>query len=189
MMGISPLTLCSVLLFVGTVTGEHQAVCPNPTMEAKQGDDVILRCFLEPEFNLSASTVDWSRVDLYKRPPVHVYRSKKDDPRAQMDRYRDRTTLNHKELSRGNADLLISSVQPSDSGSYECYIPKLKVGCTIDLAVEKENQQSTTGPPEEDREPHRKVPVAAVAAGLVVVAAVVVGLIVFLVKRGKIQIG
>uniref|UniRef100_A0A8P4KU15 Ig-like domain-containing protein n=1 Tax=Dicentrarchus labrax TaxID=13489 RepID=A0A8P4KU15_DICLA len=145
---MTPVTLC-VLLFVGTVTGKYSVTCRSQSVSAAEGDDVTLQCRLHPPVNLSAYTLDWSRVDLKEPREVHVYRSKGDDPTAQMDRYRDRTTLNHEELSRGIVTLLISSVQLSDSGLYKCYIPKLKVGCTIKLTVE-EDQQSTTGPPEED---------------------------------------
>ncbi|XP_035516702.1 butyrophilin subfamily 2 member A2-like [Morone saxatilis] len=150
MMLMCPVTLCSVLLFVGTVTGKYSATCRSQPVSAAEGDDVTLQCLLHPPVNLSAYTLDWSRLDIKELGEVHVYRSKRDDPTAQMVRYKNRTTLNHEELSRGIVTLQISSVQPSDSGPYKCYIPKLKAGCTINLTVVEENQQSTTGPPEED---------------------------------------
>ncbi|XP_051241275.1 uncharacterized protein LOC127354934 [Dicentrarchus labrax] len=161
-------------------------------MEAKRGEDVVLRFFLEPEFNLSAKTLEWSRDDLKEPNEVHVYRSKGDDPTAQIGQYKNRTTLNHEELSRGIGTLLISSVQPSDSGLYQCYIPKLKVGCTINLTVVEEDQQSTTGPPEEDvTEPNNANVGNRNAARARIVTAAVVTLYVLVVlvlwKLGKIQ--
>uniref|UniRef100_A0A8P4FY45 Ig-like domain-containing protein n=1 Tax=Dicentrarchus labrax TaxID=13489 RepID=A0A8P4FY45_DICLA len=130
-------------------TGKYSVTCRSQSVSAAEGDDVTLQCRLHPPVNLSAYTLDWSRVDLKEPREVHVYRSKGDDPTAQMDRYRDRTTLNHEELSRGIVTLLISSVQLSDSGLYKCYIPKLKSLC-ISFETVEEDQQSTTGPPEED---------------------------------------
>lgn len=93
-----------------------------PEIVAEQGDDVTLQCCFDPLINLKHHTVDWKRVDLNK--VVHAYRHGKDFLHPQMEQYRNRTTLNHGDLTRGIMTLQISSVQLSDSGEYECNVPK-----------------------------------------------------------------
>lgn len=108
--------------------------CPNQ-IEVVQGDGASLQCRLAPQLDLSDYTVDWKRVDLEE--VVHVYRSKRDDPRPQAERYRNRTTLNHEHLRTGILTLLISSVQLSDSGRYKCFVPKQNASCFIKLVGEQ----------------------------------------------------
>lgn len=112
--------------------------CPN-RIEVGRGDDASLRCHLAPQLDLSDYTVDWKRG----QEVVHVYRSKRDDPRPQTERYRNRTTLNHEQLHTGNLTLLISSVQPSDSGEYKCFVPKQNTGCSIKLIVGEHAELNT----------------------------------------------
>lgn len=104
--------------------------CPNQT-EVVRDDDALLQCRLAPQLDLSDDTVDWKR----DKEVVHVYRSKRDDPHSQTERYRNRTTLNHEHLHRGILTLKISSVQPSDSGKYKCYVPQQNASCFIKLVV------------------------------------------------------
>ncbi|KAF1394579.1 hypothetical protein PFLUV_G00002510 [Perca fluviatilis] len=82
-----------------------------------------------------------------------------------MDRYRDRTTLNHEDLIRGIVTLKISSVTLSDSGPYKVYVPDLTAPSVINISVvskdqanrTKRNDSSTSGPPveEESESEHR----------------------------------
>ncbi|KAL7404021.1 hypothetical protein ABVT39_008582 [Epinephelus coioides] len=110
---------------------------------AVEGDDVTLRCPLAPGVDLSAYTVDVSRLDLDVRDnDVHVYRRGKDHLQTQMAQYKDRTTLIHEDLTRGILTLTLSSVKLSDSGRYKVYVPKLDAGCVIDLSVVTKDQEN-----------------------------------------------
>ncbi|KAM9363789.1 uncharacterized protein ABDE67_019903 [Symphorus nematophorus] len=196
----SALVLLAVL---SSAAGDYRAVCPEPIIEAVEGDSVLLRCRLDPLINLSTLTVDWKRL----KEVVHAYRHGKDQPGAQLPEYRGRTTLSHEDLNGGDVNLEISSLNQSDAGSYKCYVPKLKANCTVDLNVVKKDQQSrtktgdfsTSAPPvEEVTCPHdgdaAKMEavspgvVGGVAGGILVAVAVAAVVIVILVKRGKIRV-
>ncbi|XP_038595568.1 myelin-oligodendrocyte glycoprotein-like [Micropterus salmoides] len=75
-----------ILLFAVTVTGEPPAMYQAQPIKAAEGDDVTLQCRLDPPVNLSAFTVDWTRLD--NKDIVHVYRHQQDDPDPQTDQYR-----------------------------------------------------------------------------------------------------
>ncbi|KAI9529241.1 hypothetical protein NQZ68_013548 [Dissostichus eleginoides] len=108
-------------------------------VEAVEGGSATLQCRLDPPINLSKYIVDWNR-GLTRQ--VHVYRSQRDDPELQMLQYRDRTALNHGDLTRGVLTLTISNVSLSDNGSYEVYLPKPEVTCLTHLTVVKEEEQT-----------------------------------------------
>ncbi|KAF1394587.1 hypothetical protein PFLUV_G00002590 [Perca fluviatilis] len=161
--------------------GEHRLTCPQ-TKEAAEGDDVIIRCGLDPPVDLSDSTLDVARLDLGDDDgDVHCYRRGKDQQDDQMDRYRDRTTLNHEDLIRGIVTLKISSVTLSDSGPYKVYIKKLRAHSVINISVvsgTKRNDSSTSGPPMGEETEHRggsakKTSVWKIVVPIVCVAAVV----------------
>ncbi|KAF1394581.1 hypothetical protein PFLUV_G00002530 [Perca fluviatilis] len=148
--------------------GEHRLTCPQ-TIEAAEGDDVIIRCGLDPPVDLSDSTLDVARLDLGDDDgDVHCYRRGKDQQDDQMDRYRDRTTLNHEDLIRGIVTLKISSVTLSDSGPYKVYVPDLTASFIVNITVDSAKEESDW---------------------IIVLACVcgVVGLLLLLVKRGVIQ--
>lgn len=110
-----------------------QAICPKPLIKVEEGVDVSLPCHLDPPRDVSGYTVDWKR-DGQERP-VHVYRDRMDDPVSQMGDFRNRTSLNHENLRRGNLTLCISSVRLSDTGSYKCFVPKLYESCIVNLSI------------------------------------------------------
>lgn len=122
-------------------TAEHRIICPTQLVRA-EGEAIKLPCRLDPEVNLSGFTVDWRRDDLHA--VVHSYRHRKDDPGPQLEQYRNRTTLNHEDLSRGILDLQISSVRLSDSGRFTCNVPKLRSSCSFSLTVGKKSDRTTT---------------------------------------------
>ncbi|XP_045903773.1 CD276 antigen homolog isoform X3 [Micropterus dolomieu] len=128
-------------------------MCQTQLIKAAEGDNVTLQCRLDPPVNLSAFTVDWTRLD--NKDIVHVYRHQQDDPDPQTDQYRGRTTLLHEDLIRGVLTLHISSVKLSDRGLYKGFVPNLKTSCVVDLIVDQQNEtkrdySSTTGSPEEE---------------------------------------
>ncbi|XP_033985821.1 myelin-oligodendrocyte glycoprotein-like [Trematomus bernacchii] len=166
-------------------------VFPQP-VEAVEGGSATLQCRLDPPIDLSFYTVDWNR-GLTRQ--VHVYRSRRDDPDSQMLEYRDRTTLNHGDLTRGVLTLTISNVSLSNNGPYEVYLPQLGVRCSTHLTVvtkEQENQtkrndSSTTSPPAGERNDasNREAGRAAIILTVLLILCVLVVLLVL--KRGKIQ--
>ncbi|KAL7405395.1 hypothetical protein ABVT39_028380 [Epinephelus coioides] len=117
---------------------------------AVEGDNVTLQCPLAHGVDLSAYTVDVSRLDLnVSDNDVHVYRNGQDHLRPQMAQYKKRTTLIHEDLTRGILTLIISSVKLSDNGRYKVYVTKRNAGCVIDLSVVPKDDSSTTKPPVE----------------------------------------
>uniref|UniRef100_A0A3B4T6V2 Immunoglobulin domain-containing protein n=1 Tax=Seriola dumerili TaxID=41447 RepID=A0A3B4T6V2_SERDU len=180
--------LAFMRLFVSPA--QHHVKCPTETIQAEEGDDVTLRFDLDPRVNLEDYTLDVRRTDLDE--VVHVYRHGKDHTDPQTERYRDRTTLIHEDLSRGIVTLQISSVQLKDSGPYQCFVPGLRAGCTTVLNVVKKVQHNktrtddvmtTTSPPNPDAQ---TVNVGAVVGG-VLGAVVLIIIIIVLVKRGIIR--
>lgn len=133
------LTSLGILLFVQGITGDHHAKCPTEPIEAVRGDTVTLQCRLDPQENVVDSTVDWKHVDFDE--VVHSYRHNRDHLHLQAERFRGRTALDHDHLSGGINTLNISSVQPSDSGSYRCFFQKWTASCTITLHVVDKDQQ------------------------------------------------
>ncbi|XP_022623417.1 butyrophilin subfamily 2 member A1-like [Seriola dumerili] len=174
---------------------QHHVKCPTETIQAEEGDDVTLRFDLDPRVNLEDYTLDVRRTDLDE--VVHVYRHGKDHTDPQTERYRDRTTLIHEDLSRGIVTLQISSVQLKDSGPYQCFVPGLRAGCTTVLNVVKKVQHNktrtddvmtTTSPPNPDAQ---TVNVGAVVGGFLGAVGVLGFLcapIGVLVKRGTIKV-
>ncbi|XP_059207066.1 myelin-oligodendrocyte glycoprotein-like [Centropristis striata] len=149
-------TVLSFLQFAGgklrSHSGGFRPICVE-NITAVEGDPVTLQYRLEQPIDLSAVTVDVTRLDLDASDNVvHVYRHGRDDPGPQMSEYRRRTTLDHADLMRGNVTLQISSVNLSDSGRYRVFIPTLKARCTTELIVEpmKRHISSTTRPPPGD---------------------------------------
>ncbi|KAF1394585.1 hypothetical protein PFLUV_G00002570 [Perca fluviatilis] len=145
----------------------------NQTVEAEEGHDVTLQGRLDPPVDLSSYTFDVARLDLGIYGDVYSYRRGEDHLDDQMDRYRDRTTLNHEDLIRGIVALKISSVTLSDSGPYKVYVPDLRASFIVNITV---------GSAKEEFVWKTVVPIVCVC-----VAAVGV-LLLLLVKRGVIRI-
>ncbi|XP_042257878.1 CD276 antigen-like isoform X2 [Thunnus maccoyii] len=110
------------------VIGSAQPIITSP------GDDVILPCHLDPEFNVQRLTVEWSKPDLKPDPSdrlsrveyVHLYRNRREVPDMKIPAYLSRTELFTDELERGNISLKIMNVTLADEGRYRCLVPKLK---------------------------------------------------------------
>lgn len=73
---------------------------------------MTLRGYPRPPVNLSPYTLDLKRLDL-RDDLVHVYRHEQDDFLSQSHRYKNRTTLVHGDLIRGDVTLQISPVNLS----------------------------------------------------------------------------
>uniref|UniRef100_A0A8B9GWK0 Ig-like domain-containing protein n=1 Tax=Astyanax mexicanus TaxID=7994 RepID=A0A8B9GWK0_ASTMX len=89
----------------------------------KAGEDVVLPCFLEPNISAVDMTVEWFRTDWTETDTlVHLYEGHEDRNEKQIKSYRGRTALFREELKKGNTSLKLSALQPSDRGSYKCFI-------------------------------------------------------------------
>ncbi|XP_027131165.1 V-set domain-containing T-cell activation inhibitor 1-like isoform X2 [Larimichthys crocea] len=97
------------------VIGSHEPV------KATVGQDVILPCHLEPPSDVSTLTVEWKQDE----KQVHRYRSGADDLAGQDENFKDRTSLFHEEMTRGNISLKLTKVTERDAGTYTCHVPKL----------------------------------------------------------------
>ncbi|XP_055361299.1 myelin-oligodendrocyte glycoprotein-like [Betta splendens] len=167
-----------LLGFVAVAAVElHDAVCQTQPVKVEEGGDVTLHCHLSPSFDVTGHTVEWMRVDLNQ--VVHLYRHRKDDTSSQMDQYRNRTKLNHQNLSRGILDLHITSVHLSDSGEYRCHVPTLSARCTQTLTVERDEHDSRTTKPLKAMEP--QTPDASAAEPVKVPAVICVSIAAFIV--------
>ncbi|KAF1394582.1 hypothetical protein PFLUV_G00002540 [Perca fluviatilis] len=168
----------------------------NQTVKTEEGHDVILQGRLDPPVDLSDYTFDVARLDLGIYGDVYSYRRGEDHLDDQMDRYRDRTTLNHEDLIRGIVALKISSVTLSDSGPYKVYVPDLRVSFIVNITVvpkgqlseTKRNDPTTTRPPATSPDSAKEESVWKIVVTCVCVcAAAVVGVLLLLVKRGVIR--
>ncbi|KAG8005915.1 Butyrophilin subfamily 3 member A3, partial [Nibea albiflora] len=134
--------LCSLLV---NLTGESDVVGSHEPVKATVGQDVILPCHLEPPFDVSTLTVEWK----CNRTIVHLYRSGADDVHTQDKNFKNRTSLFHEEMSRGNISLKLTNVTELDAGNYSCCVPKLdsqvKRGNVILTVAPGEGETSAAG--------------------------------------------
>ncbi|XP_044198127.1 myelin-oligodendrocyte glycoprotein-like isoform X2 [Thunnus albacares] len=126
--------LCLTFIVWTPVEGQSEVIGSTQPIIASPGDDVILPCHLDPEFNVKGLTVEWSKPDLKPDPSdrlsrvdyVHLYRDRREVPDMKIPAYLNRTELFTDELERGNISLKIMSVTLADEGRYRCLVPKLK---------------------------------------------------------------
>ncbi|XP_067436742.1 myelin-oligodendrocyte glycoprotein-like isoform X1 [Thunnus thynnus] len=126
--------LCLTFIVWTPVEGQSEVIGSTQPIIASPGDDVILPCHLDPEFNVTGLTVEWSKPDLKPDPSdrlsrvdyVHVYRHRQEDLDMKIPAYLNRTNLFTDELERGNISLKIMNVTLADEGRYRCLVPKLE---------------------------------------------------------------
>ncbi|RVE60823.1 hypothetical protein OJAV_G00184550 [Oryzias javanicus] len=107
-----------------------------PQISAAPGDDVILPCCLASEKDLQDYTVEWTKMDPAWRSFVYLYLNRKTMTELMMETLIPRVSLNPDGLKRGNVTLKIRNVTLQDEGTYRCFIPGLKHGETVHLAVD-----------------------------------------------------
>uniref|UniRef100_A0A3B3X2B4 B30.2/SPRY domain-containing protein n=1 Tax=Poecilia mexicana TaxID=48701 RepID=A0A3B3X2B4_9TELE len=128
-------------------SGLHLIGSSQPIVAAP-GDDVILPCRVEPEWDAVGKTVEWSRPDLRPTGPqkrveyVFVYRFRKTDRDMMMDTYIQRTSLSQDGLRRGDVSLTIRNVSLQDQGRFRCFIPRLGIEAELLLVVGEERVQT-----------------------------------------------
>ncbi|XP_067435488.1 myelin-oligodendrocyte glycoprotein-like [Thunnus thynnus] len=126
--------LCLTFIVWTPVEGQSEVIGSTQPIIASPGDDVILPCHLDPEFNVKGLTVEWSKPDLKPDPSdrlsrvayIYVYRHRQEDLDMKIPAYLSRTELFRDELERGNISLKIMNVTLADEGRYRCLVPKLK---------------------------------------------------------------
>ncbi|XP_029029157.2 myelin-oligodendrocyte glycoprotein-like isoform X1 [Betta splendens] len=140
-----------ILVFVFFVSSPPEAqavVMASPRLiSSAPGDDVVLRCHLEPPVDIQALTVEWSKPDLQPDPwdplrrvqYVHVHRNGGEVTDMKLRSYAGRTELLTEQLRHGNVSLKILNVTLADAARYRCFIPKLKSAvreATVQLVVD-----------------------------------------------------
>jgi len=105
------------------------------------GGDAVLPCGLEPLIDANCTAVEWSRPDLPPDQYVYFQRDCKEFTDAKYSSYKGRTSL-----CKGNVFLKISTVTPSDAGTYTCFIPETEKSF-VELIVEA-IPESSEGKPE-----------------------------------------
>ncbi|XP_054876178.1 butyrophilin-like protein 2 [Poeciliopsis prolifica] len=138
-----------VVLLWTPVKGSLRLIGSSQPIVAAPGDDVILPCRVDPEWDAVGMTVEWSRPDLRPSGPqkrveyVFVYRFRKTDRDMMMDTYIQRTSLSQDGLRRGDLSLTIRNVSLQDHGRFRCFIPRLGIEAELLLVVDP-NVVSTT---------------------------------------------
>ncbi|XP_047242470.1 uncharacterized protein LOC124881030 [Girardinichthys multiradiatus] len=118
----------------------YDVIGASQPIRAAPGDDVILPCWVSPEWNATRKTVAWSRLNITQNSStqkyVLLYRDFKLDKDAMMESYIRRVSLLPGNLSVGNLSLKLTNVTVNDSGSYECFLPSLKKFTTVQFIVD-----------------------------------------------------
>lgn len=109
---------------------------PSQALVARAGDDVILPCHLEPAYDVSTKTLEWTRSSLDPRF-VYVSRASQEIEKLKDPSFKGRTSVFVNELKYGNISLKISKVKFDDTGTYKCYIPEMKKEAFVELVVGK----------------------------------------------------
>uniref|UniRef100_A0A3B3X2Y7 Ig-like domain-containing protein n=1 Tax=Poecilia mexicana TaxID=48701 RepID=A0A3B3X2Y7_9TELE len=149
----SPRMLCGLVNITCISSGLHLIGSSQPIVAAP-GDDVILPCRVEPEWDAVGKTVEWSRPDLRPTGPqkrveyVFVYRFRKTDRDMMMDTYIQRTSLSQDGLRRGDVSLTIRNVSLQDQGRFRCFIPRLGIEAELLLVVGEERVQTAGSDPD-----------------------------------------
>lgn len=111
-----------LLNVISVSKGQSDVIGSNKPVNVTIGDDAILPCHLEPEFDLKTQTVEWRRDQTI----VHFNQYRGDDPVLQDESFRGRTSLFPDEMIRGNISLKLTNVTEQDAGEYRCFVPNLK---------------------------------------------------------------
>lgn len=127
------LLLLAAVLSSSCCTGKPSAIVV-PKIVAFAGETVLLPCNITPSGDVP--TVEWTREGL---PPdiAFLYRDGCETFEMKNPVFQYRTNLIRHKLHNGNLSMVISNLQISDSGKYQCAIirKKKKVITTLELFV------------------------------------------------------
>ncbi|XP_023202756.1 CD276 antigen-like isoform X2 [Xiphophorus maculatus] len=137
---------CSIFVTVVSA-GDRRVVGPHEPVAVEVGQVAVLPCHLEPPSPLSDLTLEWT----VNNSKVHIYRSHRDDPSIQDERFKNRTSLFKEELVHGNISLILTNVTKEDAGNYFCFVPKLvgkvqRVNVTLNIAPPPEKHKNDEEP-------------------------------------------
>lgn len=111
----------------------------------KSGRDANLSCKLQPR-DVSKNTVECKHgEDL-----VLIYR--KGIKIKEGEDYKDRTTLDDKELVNGTISLTLRNVTKQDEGTHTCSLPKTKEKCIFTLEVEEDAEGGEQKPDDDSKD-------------------------------------
>ncbi|KAK2897059.1 hypothetical protein Q8A67_011547 [Cirrhinus molitorella] len=114
--------LCA-FLFLGILlrrTDCFSVTVPSSPVSVVRGAMALLSCEFEPDHNISNLVITWQ---LQESPQVvHSFYYGKDQLDRQSSHYFNRTSLNYKELAKGNASLSIANMGLKDAGNYLCIV-------------------------------------------------------------------
>lgn len=117
-------------------SGHSKVIGASQRIVAKIGDDIILPCQLEPAVDAVDLTVEWARPDLDPRY-IHLRRNGVELQFAENQFYQGRTSLSTSKLKCGDVSLTLSTVEPSDMGTYTCFVPSSGTKSEVELVVGK----------------------------------------------------
>ncbi|KAL6460955.1 hypothetical protein MHYP_G00309210 [Metynnis hypsauchen] len=116
-------TLLIFSALMETAAESFKVVGPDALLVVETGEDLVLPCSVQPSTSAVDMTVEWFRPDLREIDRlVHLYEDHEDRNEKQSKSYRGRTRLFKEELQKGNTSLKLSAVQPSDQGTYKCFV-------------------------------------------------------------------
>ncbi|XP_037832428.1 myelin-oligodendrocyte glycoprotein-like isoform X2 [Kryptolebias marmoratus] len=136
-------------------TGRYHLIGSSEPIVAAPGDDVILPCRVDPDWDAVEKTVEWSKPDLEVDPSdrqkgveyVFLYRFQREDRDTMVAAYIERTSLSSEGLKHGDVSLRIRNVTLKDSGRFRCFIPTLRTDAEVRLVVDPNFLTTTTGTP------------------------------------------
>ncbi|KAL7826735.1 hypothetical protein AOLI_G00319440 [Acnodon oligacanthus] len=116
-------TLLIFSALMGTAAEQFKVVGPEASLVVEAGEDLVLPCSVQPNISAVDMIVEWLRPDLSETDRlVHLYENHEDKNEEQVKSYRGRTCLFKEELQNGNTSLKLTAVQPSDKGTYKCFV-------------------------------------------------------------------
>ncbi|KAM9500074.1 butyrophilin subfamily 1 member A1-like isoform 1-T4 [Clarias gariepinus] len=114
-------TLLTLYSFMKSQSEGLKLFGPETSLIAVAGQDLVLPCFIKPNISAVDMTVKWLRLkDVASL--VHLYKDHENRIENQAQSYRGRTSLDIKELQKGNASLKLSALRVSDEGRYKCLL-------------------------------------------------------------------
>ncbi|XP_078020026.1 butyrophilin subfamily 3 member A2-like isoform X2 [Epinephelus lanceolatus] len=114
--------------------GQSQVIGTYQPIVAMVGDDAILPCHLNTAVDATNLTVGWVRPDFEPRI-VHLRHDGVEHQLEKHKLYMGRISLSTNELKCGDISLKLSKVEPSDAGTYRCFVPKFKIESVVVHAV------------------------------------------------------